>query len=267
MKKFISNIISLLPSLLKGTGVGLFLLLMVGCSSDDSSPDIPTPVDPPTTWKVELKLPSDAIQGKPDWNQVNFFDSNYDNNMTAVIYMQGEFCDFYSEGDRMAAIVDGEVREIAEIIYEDGAWGFMLLIPFDHNDDMVDIQYYNAKQNITLETKNAFSVNDDTVGSENEFIYEIVPSLICSLTLDAANSFRYSTGDQLALFMNDVCCGVGEYLPSSGKWFVNAYDLEDKGGTAQLRYYSAEKKAIYTIDNFIDFSTIENEPISKTIKF
>jgi hypothetical protein len=243
------------------------VVVLAGCGSDDSStPDTPTPVNPPV-WNVELTMPKDAIQGKPDWNEVDFFNPAYDNNMTAVIYMQAEYSRYYSEGDRMAAIVDGEVREIAQIIHDNGTWSFMLMIPFDHNDNMVDILYYNAKENITIETKNAFSVTDDTVGSENEFVYEIVPTFLCTFTLDPANSFHYSSGDQLALFNGDVCCGVGEYIPSSGKWLVSAYDLTDNLGKVQLRYYSAEQKAIYTLDNVIDFKTAEKEPIVRVIRF
>lgn len=46
-----------------------------------------------------------------------------------------------------------------------------------------------------------------------------------------------------------------------------AYDLTDNLGKVLLLYYSAEQKAIYTLDNVIDFKTVEKEPIVRVIRF
>ena len=162
-----------------------------------------------------------------------------------------------SDDDRMAAIIDGEVRDIGYIVTYRQQPVFMLLIPFESDDDKVELQYYNAKTNQTYIMTDAFSVWDDTVGSEetNLFYLELIPKTYLVLTLPDDLPFMPSPDDEMGIFCGDECCGLPVAIDRKN-WEGDAYMLPQLTGTkAHVRYYSAEKDAIYTTDDIIDLTS------------
>ena len=155
---------------------------------------------------------------------------------------------------RMAAIVDGEVREVCTpTLYnipdvEESLYCFMLYIPFGSEDDSVEIQYYNAKANQTYVAKDAFSVKDYTIGDDELFLYTLRPMSAYYLVVPPNQPFTPSPDDELAMFMGDECCGVGSYLTikdGNHIWSVSAYDMNYRGEKFHVRYYSSQTQTIY----------------------
>lgn len=77
-----------------------------GCGNKEITP-VPDP-----QWKVEFKLPQGQA-GNPQWadKQVDFY--QFENTMSIVLRLEDEMTPFLSDNDVMAAIVNGEVREVS----------------------------------------------------------------------------------------------------------------------------------------------------------
>lgn len=240
----------------------LALGLNIACSSDnDNGSDNggggnnkPLPFGD-TAWAINFQLPEGDIEGCPNWQETNFFD--FENTMTAIICFDTAMDGLISDDDRMAAIIDGEVRDIGYIVTYRQQPVFMLLIPFESDDDKVELQYYNAKTNQTYIMTDAFSVWDDTVGSEetNLFYLELIPKTYLVLTLPDDLPFMPSPDDEMGIFCGDECCGLPVAIDRKN-WEGDAYMLPQLTGTkAHVRYYSAEKGVIYTTDDIIDLTS------------
>lgn len=240
------------------------LTMLWGCSSSDdddtkstdqggSSPTHSVKVGEAPNWTFETNIiPPGDIQGKPDWDEVNFYD--YEDNMTAIVFVSEDFDITVMPDDRMAAIVDGEVREVCTpTLYtipdvEESLYCFMLYIPFGSEDDSVEIQYYNAKANQTYVAKDAFSVKDYTIGDDELFLYTLRPMSAYYLVVPPNQPFTPSPDDELAMFMGDECCGVGSYQEikdGNHIWLVSAYDMNYRGEKFHVRYYSSQTQTIY----------------------
>lgn len=240
------------------------LTMLWGCSSSDdddtkstdqggSSPTHSVKVGEAPNWTFDTNtIPPGDIQGKPDWDEVNFYD--YEDNMTAIVFVSEDFDVTVMPDDRMAAIVDGEVREVCTpTLYnipdvEESLYCFMLYIPFGSEDDSVEIQYYNAKANQTYVAKDAFSVKDYTIGDDELFLYTLRPMSAYYLVVPPNQPFTPSPDDELAMFMGDECCGVGSYLTikdGNHIWSVSAYDMNYRGEKFHVRYYSSQTQTIY----------------------
>lgn len=221
-----------------------------GCSSDNDSSSSgysPISVSEEPQWRVEFSLPK-GEEGKPDWEQVDFY--QFENTMTIVLHLEEEMTPFLSEGDQMVGIVNDEVREIADIQFysiNEHQRGnlFMLLIPYADSDKFVDIYYYNAKTNQTFSITTTDLHEDNTVGSEVDFVVGLFTLGDITAKLGDNVPFKYAAGDELALFVGDVCCGVGTYDAEKQMWTLKAYDLSLAITEAHFRYYSAEHRAIY----------------------
>lgn len=243
-------------------------MAMCGCSSSDDDAQAPPFGGDAPDWKVVFSMPQGDIQGCPDWKEVNFFE--FENTMTAMIFFPDGMRPYVSEDDRLASIIDGEVRDIAvPVKYVDDEYIFMAMIPFENDDQMVEVQYYNAKTNQTFVLKDAFSVWDDTVGSQDTGIYVLLMERFCSMyiNLAAKQPFTPASGDRLAIFYGDTCCGVGEAGPG-GQWSVDGViPSEWKNPSTDwpklsVRYYSAEEKTIYSTPAFIDLGVEDSTYIN-----
>ncbi len=225
-------------------------------------------------WTFNPSPPAGDIEGLPDWKKVNFYD--YDNNMTAIVFVSTDFGTKVTESDRMAAVINGEVRDVCTPVYynlpdEKPLLFFMLYIPFNTGEDGVDLQYYNAQRNQTYIQKNQFSVNDDTVGDDDLFLFSLRPMLIQVFTLPKNVPFTPTENDEMAAFIGDECCGVAELsdtVNSERYWAVVAYDMNQRHEKAYIRYYSADTKTIYETEPFLDFTQplIVNEPYTLQFK-
>lgn len=233
------------------------LLMLWACrSSDDDNAPVGevtvTSADTPPVWNVDFQLPPGDVQGKPnwDWDEGKDPDFNqFENNMTAILYISDETLPFTSDGDRMAALVDGEVREVApRVPYDEKGYAFMLFIPYDAEEDLVEIQYYNAKTDMTYLMAGQFSVHDDAVGNDEEFLFSCFQYVMVDFTL-LNQPFQCMPGDKLAVFVGETCYGVCEYVDEHTSWTLNVYEPYEEVdfSKATVRYYSGEKKIIYSL--------------------
>ena len=97
------------------------LTMLWGCSSSDDD-DVNnnnqkdeihgTKVAEAPVWQVDMSTPPGDIDGMPNWEEVDFFD--FEKDMTTIVYVSPIFGTEISADDRIAALVDGEVREVRE---------------------------------------------------------------------------------------------------------------------------------------------------------
>lgn len=223
-------------------------------SSDAKKPDenAPVVVETPPNWDANLQMPESGMVGKPDWqwNRNDFF--QYDENMTAIVHL-GDALNFLSSDDRMAALVGGQVRDIAEPVPFgdplDEPSVFMLYIPFSAGDGAVELQYYNAKSNRTYTMADAFTVNDDRTGVDTDFLFNLFPFISVIVDVPANGLFTYTPDDQVAVFADDVCCSSFLVFGTEDvfRMYVRIYtEIANGAKTLKVRYYNAANKTIYT---------------------
>ncbi len=263
------------------------LTMLWGCSSSDDDDSNSSQNGGTTTelhgetvanaphWTFDLNtLPSGDLQGKPDWDKVDFYD--YENNMTAIVFVSEDFGVRLAEDDRMAAIVNGEARDIEEPVpyyipdVENTLYCFMLYIPYDSDDDEVELQYYHAASNQTYIAKNIFNVKDDTVGDDELFLFTLRPMTARFLTLPDDLPFTPSPDDEMAVFIGDECCGVGERqenVKERSLWLMTAHNMNKTDAKAHVRYYSAQTKTIYRTEPYLDIKLDYNSTTIDTLRF
>lgn len=238
------------------------LPLIVSCSSDDNeqppmvgSWSAVEVVNQAPQWKVTHSAPKGSISGKADWQWDEQLFRNFSKDMTAILALNDDGVEVSSPNDRMAAVVNGQVRFIAEPVFEEMEIlgdierfvTYYLYVPFETGEDAVDIQYYNARLDCTIEHKNMFSVNDDVVGNEEMEMFYLYPKTNYLYALAADQPFTCTMNDKMAVFAGGVCCGtINPYdLTDEITWAGMVYD-EMHDGKVFVRYYSAAQKTIYT---------------------
>lgn len=247
------------------------LTLTCGCGDGDSNSnsiepqqDTPTTddsgkivgVDPPE-WVAAISLPDGDIQGKPDWQVADFYSFEY--NSTAVVFVSTAFGIQVTADDRMAAVVNGEVRCVDKPVPYSPPGGtesmlyFMLLIPHNAADEGVELQYYCSTTNKTYIMKDVFSLTDDTGTEEGEDmqVFTFYPYEIMMINMPQNLPFIPSKNDKIAMFLDDVCVGVGIVMDEgSGQisWALEAYNQNHSQSKAIIRYYSAQTRTIYQSD-------------------
>lgn len=246
------------------TVVALLALVSSCGSSETVTPDDEknkqAGIDPPT-WIVDNSLPKADIAGMPAWKVVDFFD--YENNTTAMVLVDQSFGLKVTANDRMAAIVDGEVRVVSQPVTFAEADGdpnllyFMLLIPYRATDNGVDLQYYSDTTKGTYELKNFFTLAESEEGTNRIYLFTFRPYQILMFDIPADLPFTVSKDDKMAMFMGDTCVGVGiQDVTDKGNkiWVIDAYNMNRSTEKAVVRYYSAEKRAIYETEPFQAFT-------------
>lgn len=260
------------------------LIMVWGCSSSDDDDNgygnigevVVTSAATAPDWAVTLQMPPGDVKGKPNWDWDEGIDPEfrqYENNMTAILYISNEMLPFTSDDDRMAALIDGDVREVApRVLYdqEEGIYTFMLFIPYDADEDMVEVQYYNAQTNMTYFFGECFSVQSDAIGNDEEYWFTLFDYSVVTFNLKDL-PFNCKKGDKLALFVGDVCCGMMENEGGNVPWTMKVFRPNEDGdfSKATIRYYSTEKKAIYSINKPLNIriSREENLVFEETLSF
>ena len=124
-------------------------------------------------------------------------------------------------------------------------------------DEDTDLFYYNAQTKQTWLLTSVSLREDDTLGSVTDFKVSLFKSCELSAKLGASVPFTPAANDLLAVFADDVCCGVGTYDAEKKEWSVKAYNLSPTTTEAHFRYYSAEKQQIFKTPVMFDFKSIQ----------
>ncbi len=210
-------------------------------------------------WVFNVPLPTEGVIEKTEWQELEWYP--YEFSMTAIIHPDSLLYDHVCKEDSIAAVINGEVRDVASLMEDtDGSLVFMLYIPYAKDESTVDIHYYDASQKKVYVRKDAFGVDDDTVGSQEKFIFS--PYNLSSLDVTLPDSIVTDRQDKLAILEGEVCYGVGTAVDQGGRqWNIMVRTLPDTKVTASLYYYSASKKAVYKSKQRIDLPQSVNQKI------
>ncbi len=259
------------------------LTMLWGCSSSDDD-DVNnnnqkdeihgTKVAEAPVWQVDMSTPPGDIDGMPNWEEVDFF--AFEKDMTTIVYVSPIFGTEISADDRIAALVDGEVREVREPVPYHGFMGideitidcFMLYIPYEAGEDQVELQYYCAQTNKTYIIKNAFSVNDDAEGEETSYFLFLRPLQVHYFYLPNKLPFTPSPDDKIGVFIGDECMGTSDIDDNMDSgWVVNVFNLHRSNEKAYVRYYSAATQTIYETEPYFTLGDRLNAYEADTLKF
>lgn len=146
----------------------LICILAWGCGSDDDGdrggggqpsgtvdPRLvdPTPVDEPA-WFVDFSLPGAEV-GTPDWKDPPY--NLFELNMTAILMVPFSMASCESQGDIMAAFINGECRGVTTMTQAYDFNCYPLFIRSNANDPKeVTIKYYSNKYKQVFTAENAF---------------------------------------------------------------------------------------------------------------
>lgn len=86
----------------------------------------------------------------PDWS-VSSSEFEYSLTITGIVEYNGVVC---SEGDMLAAFVNGECRGVAQAVYEesmDKYYFYLTVFSNTFSGEQVSFKYYNASQNLTFD--------------------------------------------------------------------------------------------------------------------
>lgn len=231
------------------------LLLLTACSSDDDDSNFTfTSASEAPQWKVDFS--GDLKQ--PEW--VSADQSQYENAMYVLVKLQDELVPYSTDDDLMAAFIEGECRSIVahRSVHADGGIYFALKIMGNNTvKEEFNLYYYSGglHQLFAINGKEMF-VADKVYGIEEDFVPNF--TMLCNKypfisSLDTGELMlpvETTDGDLIGAFVGDECRGVckpGDYMT------LYAYQPVEE---ADLRFYSAKQKRIYT---FKEKVTINNK--------
>ena len=228
----------------------LICLLACGCSSDDDGNKLggeqpepenprlaePTPVDEPN-WFVDFSCPGAEVD-VPDWKDPPY--NLYELNMTAILMIPVSLYTCESEGDLMAAFINGECRGVTTMTATNVFNVYPLFIRSNAEDPKeVTIKYYSKKCKQVFVVENAFPFYADVAlgaGQPME-LYELLlggpkykvaqTNVVVKLDLP----FEPEDDDKIAAMVDGECRGV--YLTGS----EIAYFFDIMALNANEKYY------------------------------
>ena len=131
------------------TMMSVLMLSMTACSTvDDNLDNVERPAAPNDTTVVNsgdndnLKPGTD---GRPSWQIASDLYHRYEQTMTAQVTLQKELLTYVSAEDLMCVTVNGEIRCVSPIRYNNGEWTFSLIIAGTGNDKFLNVSYYCSK--------------------------------------------------------------------------------------------------------------------------
>ncbi len=234
------------------------LTLVWGCSSDSESgggqqeqnSDFVLSEKP--SWAVDWLWTDET----PDWQEPKSHE--YWCSMQVQIMLSDALSLLSTENDLMAVFINGTCRGVSNpnILNDKGQVVFLLNIEGDENEvgQEMQLRYYNAKckllftNNIlpTFEPNNLWGGKYHLVQELNVGNAKYPFSTELQVTMDQEElPFIVSVNDLVAVFVGKECRGILKYDSIAGvKGIVYS---RQKGESAQLHYYSSDRKGIYTI--------------------
>lgn len=236
------------------------LTLWWGCSSDsdDASPDEKTPeesVFTPSekpTWAIDwiwydLTLPA-------NWKDPDPF--TYERAMELHVQLDEQFETFASEGDQMAAFMNGTCRGVSDI---NPNKEFMLYIQGNNEEieTLMEVKYYCSQLNQIFTIKNMPFIPESDEDDKSNIVltmgdgstkYPYQTEVVVTLPNDP--DYKEIADDLVFIFVGDECraiCTSNELWPG----FKGIVFSRQLGEMAEVRYYSAAKKGYYTMKELV----------------
>lgn len=220
------------------------------------------PSDRPA-WEVDWTWHDAA----PDWQNPD--PSKYESRMYVILKLDGRYDSYCTDDDRMGLFLDRECRGVARrtVGNDDAGNYFFIMVSGDNASDSkkMEIRYYCArmKQIFVMPGFFAFSPNV-TIGDTSD---QVIPFgcgspkyLRRSLTVWLAGNvpFASTPQDVVGLFVDGECRGLGRAGEDIGV-YVAATDLNE---LVYLRYFSAEKGGIYSVEQPVDLEEVSETTIN-----
>ena len=217
-------------------------------------------------WAVDWT----STAAKPDWQDPDptRFDGS---SMHLVVDLDAELVSNTTSEDMMAAFIGEECRAVSRPnVLGNGRVTFLLHILGSgvegSEKSPVELRYYcdklhhmNTVPSISQFIPNMIFPRFLNVG-DGSSKYPVKTQL--TVTMPQKTPFTVNVNDQLTVFVGNECRGVGA-KNTDNSWSMPVYGLQ-KGETAQLRYYSAEKGGVYTILRTIE---LKGEQQQENISF
>ena len=256
------------------------LTLVWGCSSSDDATDNKegngekqwtgstfAPSEKPQ-WAVDWT--SNAV--KPDWQEAAA--TKYDCSMSMLIRLTKDLASHSTDNDMMGIFINGECRGVSyRNKLANGRVAFLLHVKgtSDEANHAMELRYYCDGLH-HLNITNAISpfvpnnVMDEVYQSDFDIDngstkYPLKTNL--AVMLPKQLPFAETANDMLAVFVGGECRGIGYQGGDLYEgWRVTVVGAQ-KDETAEIRYYSADKKGTYTLLKTFKLSgSLQQENIS-----
>ncbi len=236
------------------------LTLMWGCSSDgdnsnvgDGGNDITfTEVSERPDWKINY-LGHDE---RPDWQNPNA--TLYEERMYVTLKLDNIFVPYSTQDDRMAVFIGEECRGVSGRNvsgFDSNSILFPIMVQGNRQDAedyaSLTVKYYSGgmKQVFCIPKLDRFSP-DAIVGGMWDTVFSFEGGeryksyIVINVQLKGDVPFSISEDDIMAAFIDGECRGIGS-VNDFLLWLTSEEEEVEK--MIQLRYYSAEKGGIYTL--------------------
>lgn len=131
------------------TMMSVLMLSMTACSTADEDPTGVVKPEVPKDTTVANPVNDDNLKpgtdGRPSWQIASDLYQRYEQTMTAQVTLQKELLTYVSAEDLMCVTVNGEIRCVSPIHYNNGEWIFSLTIAGTGNDKFLSVSYYCSK--------------------------------------------------------------------------------------------------------------------------
>ena len=214
------------------------------------------------TWMVDWT----STDSKPDWKNPDPTKFDPNSSMSYLVELDEELTRYSTDNDLMAVFINEECRGVStRNLSASGKVRFLLHVKGTGVEagQPLKVYYYCDKlHSLSILPTFAFVPGNLISKTFSTILHAGTGSLkypVCTLitaSMPQALPFTISGNDMLSVFVGSECRGVGQ-KNADGTWLLTAYSAQ-KGETAQLRYYSAEKGGVYTI-----LKTIKLEGVSQ----
>ena len=229
------------------------LTFVWGCTSDsDENANSVFVTSAFPNWKIDWS----SNDARPSWSSPN--PSIFESSMIIMVKLQDELVPYSTDADLMSIFINDECRAVSRPDGEGNDIYFILNVHGNSTDREVlfTLNYYcNALKQLFTLTGNGTYLAERNYGTETDYIapllqgstkYPIQTNL--HVALSDNKPFETSPDDLIAAFVGNECRGV-----CTPEETLTVYSSQ-VGETVKLRYYSDQKKGIYTSPKNIQVS-------------
>ena len=203
-------------------------------------------------WAVDL-TGNDAA---PSWSDP---DKNvYPSSMTAVLCLTDALNYFAADDDQMAAFIGDECRGVAKVINSNGRKLFFIQVKASSSESgNVEFRYFSSRwgriykspaSDVKYEINKVYGTADVPAypNFEQSGKYPCISDAYVRINYPTL-PFNVTADDEFAALVDGECRSVIGAAASNGTHQITLYGIKE-GEKLEFKYYSAEKKCVYTCE-------------------
>ena len=203
-------------------------------------------------WALDLN----GNDAAPSWSDP---DKNiYPSSMTAVIRLSQALELFAADGDQMAAFIGGECRGVAQAIRTNGVKLFFIQVKASSSESgNVEFRYFSSRwgriykspaSDVKYEINKVYGTADVPAypNFEQSGKYPCISDAYVRINYPTL-PFNVTADDEFAALVDGECRSVIGAAASNGTHQITLYGIKE-GEKLEFKYYSAEKKCVYTCE-------------------